>query len=140
SYPVSFSYSSGIGMDQMSSWVGLGWGFNPGEITRKINGVPDDWKGVELQESENGVSFTDKQQVWGPLYFDEFTANANNDIGSGTPKVMDIYQSNYKIYNSNGSPFLFPDYDQYNVSGPGIGGTMQPYIFEYGNIFTEDVS
>ena len=34
-YPVTISYQSGIKVLQPSNWIGLGWNFNPGSITRE---------------------------------------------------------------------------------------------------------
>lgn len=45
SYPVALSYHAGIGPDEESSWVGLGWSLNPGALNRYVNGVPDDMNG-----------------------------------------------------------------------------------------------
>lgn len=41
-YPLALANHAGIAMDQESSWVGLGWGLNPGAINRSTNGYPDD--------------------------------------------------------------------------------------------------
>ncbi|AUP79685.1 hypothetical protein [Flavivirga eckloniae] len=49
-YPLTLSYHGGIGVDQESSWVGLGWSLNPGAINRTINGYPDDWNNVKTYE------------------------------------------------------------------------------------------
>lgn len=38
SFNIAYSYQSGIKVDQEASWVGLGWSFNPGSITRDIRG------------------------------------------------------------------------------------------------------
>jgi hypothetical protein len=46
-YPVNMFYSSGITMDQESSWVGLGWNINPGTVTRNMRGLPDDFNGTD---------------------------------------------------------------------------------------------
>jgi len=46
-YPVNLYYSGEIGMEQDASWVGLGWNINPGDITRNMRGVPDDFNGQE---------------------------------------------------------------------------------------------
>lgn len=42
-YPLALSNHAGIAMDQEASWVGLGWGLNPGAINRSVSGIPDDW-------------------------------------------------------------------------------------------------
>ena len=45
---ISTSYRSGIKTNQQSSMVGLGWNISFGEITRQVNGFPDDYKGDEV--------------------------------------------------------------------------------------------
>ncbi|PSQ89308.1 MAG: hypothetical protein BRD45_03580 [Bacteroidetes bacterium QS_8_64_10] len=37
-FDVSFSYKSSIKVSQRASWVGLGWNFDPGTITREVHG------------------------------------------------------------------------------------------------------
>jgi hypothetical protein len=32
-YPINLNYTSGAGMDDEASWVGLGWSLNPGRST-----------------------------------------------------------------------------------------------------------
>ena len=44
-YSMSLFYHGGIKVDQVASWMGLGWNMNPGAINRAVIGVPDDWKG-----------------------------------------------------------------------------------------------
>ncbi len=44
-YPLALSYHAGIGPDEESSWVGLGWSLNPGALNRYVNGLPDDMNG-----------------------------------------------------------------------------------------------
>lgn len=141
SFPLVASYNAGIGMDQMSSWLGLGWSLNGGEISRKVNGVPDDWNGVALEKRIGTGSPNTTETIYGPLYFDNCTTGSatSNEIGVSGTKTMDIYFSNYKLQGGTGSPFMFPDYDQYSFNGGGIEGIMQPHIFKYGNIFSGEV-
>ena len=44
-FPINLNYTSGVGMEQEASWVGLGWNLNPGAINRQVRGVPDDFGG-----------------------------------------------------------------------------------------------
>lgn len=59
-YPINMFYSSGIAMDQESSWLGLGWNINPGTITRNMRGLPDDFDGsdeiVKTQSFRDDIS------------------------------------------------------------------------------------
>jgi hypothetical protein len=47
-YPLNMAYSSGVGMDDEASWVGLGWNLSVGQINRNVRGIPDDFKGDEI--------------------------------------------------------------------------------------------
>ena len=44
-YPLNLNYSSGSGVDDEASWVGLGWNLNVGAINRQLRGIPDDMSG-----------------------------------------------------------------------------------------------
>ncbi|HEX2395378.1 MAG TPA: hypothetical protein VHI78_08530, partial [Bacteroidales bacterium] len=50
-YPVVLSYHAGIPIEMESSWVGLGWNINTGEINRAIRGVADDLNGTQNHTS-----------------------------------------------------------------------------------------
>ncbi|WP_298423838.1 hypothetical protein [uncultured Kordia sp.] len=47
-YPLNLAYDAGITMDQESSWVGLGWNLNVGQVNRNVRGIPDDFKGDKI--------------------------------------------------------------------------------------------
>lgn len=47
-YPINLAYNSGATMDQESSWVGLGWNLNVGQINRNVRGLPDDFDGDKM--------------------------------------------------------------------------------------------
>jgi hypothetical protein len=61
-YPVNMFYSSGITMDQESSWVGLGWNINPGTITRNMRGLPDDFNGTDTITRKQSIR---PDKTWG---------------------------------------------------------------------------
>jgi len=44
-YPFNLAYHAGIGMEQESSWTGLGWNLNPGSVSRQMRGLPDEFRG-----------------------------------------------------------------------------------------------
>jgi hypothetical protein len=141
-YPINIHYRAGIQMNQEASWVGLGWDLNPGEITRNVNGVPDDWKGesVITKEYENSTASEEVSgtNAYGPLYFNTFHSLSSSDPNAS----MDMYQSNrkkwYYQYTEDHESFDFADYDNYYVSGAGIGGEMSPHLFEYASLISKD--
>lgn len=127
SFPLNLNYAGGIKVDQQASWVGLGWDLNIGEINRQVNGMPDDYNNAinsETTYTSNGIySPTPKNtNVFGPLYFDQVQLWAN------TTTKMDLYGTNHMIGDNY---FIFPDYDDYYASGPGIGGMMRPFLFDF---------
>ncbi len=52
-YPLNLSYSSGIGMEDEASWVGLGWNLSPGVVNRTVRGLPDDFNGDIVTKKMN---------------------------------------------------------------------------------------
>lgn len=71
-YPLNLAYSSGVTMDQEASWVGLGWDLSVGQINRNVRGIPDDFKGDEINYKNNlkdnitvGASFNFQPGVFG---------------------------------------------------------------------------
>lgn len=52
-YPLNIAYNAGIGMDQESSWVGLGWNLNVGSVVRNLRGLPDDFDGDQVVKIMN---------------------------------------------------------------------------------------
>ncbi|HYE57102.1 MAG TPA: hypothetical protein VD948_01305, partial [Rhodothermales bacterium] len=64
-YPVSLSYRSGIAITQSATWVGLGWSFDPGSITRDVQGVVTSLDG----SSANDVDFAQLPSVQPDQYY-----------------------------------------------------------------------
>lgn len=52
-YPINLSYSSGVGMEDEASMVGLGWNLNTGAINRNVRGLPDDFSGEKIKREFN---------------------------------------------------------------------------------------
>lgn len=108
--PISLSYGgNGISVEQPSSDVGLGWGLSAGgSIVRSVSGIPDDFNGNLFNQNNKQFSLQ-KGTLHGPTSMDILTSQRNLDS----------------------TQFYFPNYDSYNVSGPGIGGSMTPLILNY---------
>ncbi|MBL4710864.1 MAG: hypothetical protein JKY48_20765 [Flavobacteriales bacterium] len=134
SFPLQLNYNSNIKTNQEASWVGLGWSLGLGEINRQVNGLPDDWNAVEYEELFFNGNVKTKYKAYGPVWFKEYDYNNSvYNIGHQSPqptRLMDIASSGRKTDESYPS-FKFPDYDSYYVSGPGVGGKMRPYLFDY---------
>lgn len=128
-FPISATYRSGIRTNQEASWLGLGWELGTGEISRQVNGVPDDWKGKTATYKKVSLLFPGESEdksyrFYGPMYFKDF-APSSNPMAS-----MDLYQSD-RLLKPENTAFEFPDYDGYFMSGPGIGGELSPHLFDY---------
>ncbi|MEL6867994.1 MAG: hypothetical protein AAFP19_26450, partial [Bacteroidota bacterium] len=132
---LGLSYRGGIQMSQKASWVGLGWNLPIGEIKRVVKGVPDEWNGVTQSTQKyvkNGNNWlldadaSDETQYWGPMHFKDFV--------EGDDSAMDTYFSSPRV----GKDFTYPDYDQFHVTGPGLSGTMQAFLFDKGSLVHKD--
>ncbi|MBI1289189.1 MAG: hypothetical protein GC178_16605 [Flavobacteriales bacterium] len=143
-FPLALTYQGGVRVDQEASWVGLGWNLNIGEVSRNMLGVPDDYRGGRVVDFEfygqgGNVTTTfniDIRQFFGPVHYKDLY---DFSLDYGYERAMDLYSSKHGA-SEDEAPFEFPDYDDYYVSGPGIGGVMQPYMFDYANLFREDVA
>ena len=126
---------------------------NAGRISTSTGGFnlpipikPGIWLNVGYSYHRYWMLEKDQVQTYGTLYardsytWSEPTSNAVNSSGP-TQESMDSYAllepgANNGVTNPDkqlgGS---FPSYDAYQVSGQGISGSMQPYIFENGSLF-----
>lgn len=86
SVSISANYRAGITVNQKSSWIGLGWDYNPGEISRQVVNVPDDYDGREVNyystSPTNGGSQSRVTAMFGSIYNNEFN---RNPYGGPTP-------------------------------------------------------
>jgi hypothetical protein len=147
---ITASYQSGITMNQSASWLGLGWNYNPGEITCAVNGVADDASGKIVSSvifhDLGNQNETDEQYLsatFGPLHFADynnttpssyftnyFPTNCSGCSYLSTTKSFDMSILNSENgYNPGAmSDFKCPAYDKFYVSGPGIGGKMRMMV------------
>ncbi|MCB0771054.1 MAG: hypothetical protein KDC00_11700, partial [Flavobacteriales bacterium] len=153
SFPVTLQYhGGGIGVDQPASEVGLGWSLPVGEITRKLNGHPDDVKGghVEYKDhkrtgSGTTISFSEETlsnlKVFGPVHFNSMPGIQDPDFDpeGGPTTSMDLYTSRSNKHQQ-ASSFEFPDYDEYMAIGPAFSGKIDLHLFDFSSIFKEPSS
>ena len=88
-FPINLNYTSGVGMEQEASWVGLGWNLNPGAINRQVRGVPDDFRDDIIEKvyhRRDNNTFLFSPTGGGEVYGDDF--------GLG------VSQTNSFIYNT----------------------------------------
>ena len=94
-YPINISYHGGVGMEQESGWVGLGWSLNPGAISRGLRGLPDDFNGGANDKVTEEINIRPNES-WGAKVggggevtgFDAATVGVSNYYG--------ITYNNYK--------------------------------------------
>lgn len=79
SFPINLTYQSGIKLEQDASWVGLGWSFEPGSITRTVSQYPDDMSFRQLFSVYKSRKFVDPTQQ-GPSIFGQILTILANGI------------------------------------------------------------
>lgn len=85
--PISLSYrSNGVKVDEVASWVGMGWSLNAGGvITRVVRDEPDEGKGTLYPYPENGI----KGQTYEAYHYLSLAGNDNFD------SEPDLYMFNF---------------------------------------------
>ncbi|MBN2891013.1 MAG: hypothetical protein JXL97_04025 [Bacteroidales bacterium] len=124
SLPITLDYSSsGLKVNDISSWVGIGWNLNAGGvISRNMNGIPDEFDGtMTISEDQNSYEYP----VYGYLRFME---NINNDSEYFSPnrvKSMEQMRLVELLENSNMSGNI------YNLETTTEGWDTQPDDFYF---------
>ena len=109
-YPINLAYNSGVTMDQESSWVGLGWNLNVGQINRNIRGLPDDFKG-DIVATENNLKTN--VTVGASAYVNAQIIGALDGPALSLGAGLDVQYNNYtglSAVPSFGPSFKFTDY------------------------------
>ena len=108
-YDITFSYRSGISVFQPASWVGLGWSFDPGSISREPEGViPGGMYGVDLYDVEDTDGAAQPDRFYASLPQQgsiEFTQSNFNGFSPGTiPSYQtgDFVPNQHKPWNIEG--------------------------------------
>ncbi len=143
---IAANYTGGVRMNQKASWLGLGWDYNPGEITRQVVGYPDDYNGIPIYNSKNrfethpSTSFAFRKNfAFGSLYFNNYNNtnlfygqfplisaavdSANGLIVTGAEKSLDLYTSE-AFQNPN-------NVAQYSTGPISINQYVPPKFFTY---------
>lgn len=138
--PISLSYhASGVKVDEVSSWVGLGWSLNAGGVvTRTIRGLADEdakgFKNIGNQVPAPALSLSDFEYIYqtGNGYWDSqpdlFTYNIGGYSGKFTfdnnGNIVTIPHSDIKIvpptsFQNGHFIITTPDGIQYKLGGAG---------------------
>jgi len=114
-FDINFSYKAGIRYQQTASWIGLGWNFDPGSITRDVVG------NIKVNGVNYGVDYGNDISTfkWGP------DAYYLTIPGKGTYPMRRTNIPNFNHYTS--VDFLAPYQGEYGF----FLENYQPFKIEY---------
>ena len=119
--PISLTYdASGIKVEQIATWVGLGWNLNAGGmVTRQTNGNPDDYLASPITHPAYFpfYSTTVKNDY---EFVKNFTATENSTYAPG--ELTRYFNFMKNVVNSTPKMEIQPD--TYSFHALGISGTL----------------
>ncbi len=133
SLPVTLTYdASGIGVEQIATWVGLGWNLNlGGAVTREVKGLPDDCNSATADpqyypfysQVKPGLNLMhrSKDTVNTVEYFADYFLH--NDLSQAI-HTSSMVQSFADFISANNSRTVDLQPDLYRFSAMGISGSM----------------
>ena len=113
-FDVTFTYTSGIKAKQLSSWIGTGWLFDPGSISRDV-------RSLILNGEAHNVDFSDVPEVQPDIYYvttpnERFSMVRNND-GSGSTTTTPPTNSAYDFVRTDWRPWRIETTNEYIDNG-----------------------
>lgn len=107
--PINLAYdATGIKVNDLASWVGLGWNLNAGgRITRVVNGLADDFNEGQYQSIRNAAIKDKVLKFFGPnstynLFDDQADAEEYLDFLKGIQTGCIDAEPDYYYLNANG--------------------------------------
>lgn len=163
SVPITAGYQAGIGVNQKASWIGLGWDYGPGEISRNVVGTPDDYNGRVVNElHSDGAAILKQTTMFGAMYTKNIKTSTSSSVlykgndfftvyrhlpeetkmamlgpGQYAQGLYDTDKDKYR-FSRYSIPFQAIAYDDYYVSG-GLSGKLHPFTLGENQFHSERV-
>ncbi|MCO5948100.1 hypothetical protein [Mucilaginibacter flavidus] len=117
-YPVNLTYQAGIQMEDVSTYVGLGWALNLGSIVRTQRGLPDDFNGDVIIKQ---YSVKPNETYGGKVGVDLEIAGLPQPMGVNVGASLGVFYNNYKGWGLE--PSLNGSVGVSAKANSGVGGT-----------------
>ncbi len=141
-FEIAFSYKAGIRYHQQASWIGLGWNFDPGSITRDVQGnirVTDAAHGVYDYEFgpdyEDDGSSPKSWQYMPDTYYLTLPGKGTVPFGRANSSFHPDFHRKHpnRLFESN-APFYFEDYRPWRIEGTPLLSELGVAGMEENNI------
>lgn len=123
--PMSLTYNaSGIKVEQLATWTGLGWNLNlGGRISRVANGLPDDY----IDGNYETMNDTRKRVVGqDPTIGEEITASVNSYLENRSKRFLSeqAVRDYFFFLDKVNKNFIDTQPDIFEVNAPGLNTTL----------------